>query len=187
MKSGNVGIGWLITTAHLFTLPCLPSISHPGSKRLHSLLLLVLWTVLPVTFSCSQKMRLKLDRKRFNEVLETRNEMHVFWQGRVGVLFLTFSAETFLCLLLLVTLELAVLLYPLLCHNFFLMHIGNHCQLVVLQYYFVICIVLVVFVLVLLQNLNLIPKTSRVVDVEALACCCFVCQFCSWKIWHSLP
>lgn len=34
----------------------------------------------------SQKMRLKLNRKSFNEVLETRNEIHVFWQGRVGVL-----------------------------------------------------------------------------------------------------
>jgi len=27
-------------------------------------------------------------------------------------------------------------------------------------------------VLVLLQNLNLISKTSRAVDVEALICCC---------------
>jgi hypothetical protein len=71
---------------HLFTLPCLSSSSHLRSKRLHFLLLLVLWTLLPVTLSCSQKLRLKLDRKRFNEVLHARNEVHMFWQGRVGVL-----------------------------------------------------------------------------------------------------
>jgi hypothetical protein len=88
MKSGNVGIVWLIITVHLFTLlsVCPSNSSHPRSNRLHSLLLLVLWTLLPVTFSCSQKMRLKLNGKRFNEVLETRNEMHMFWQGRVGAL-----------------------------------------------------------------------------------------------------
>jgi len=158
-------------SSNLFTLPYLSSSSHPRSKRLHSLLSFVLWTLLPVTFSCSQKVRLKLNRKRFNEVLETRNEMHMFWQGRVGVLshfqrwnlpMSSLTGDIGACCP-------ALLIIPVIIS--FSCILGNW-KLVVLQYYFVICIVLVVFMLVLLQNFNLISKTSRAVDIVALICCC---------------